>query len=91
MREYRRDVFRYLKRERGDYPDIPANYFDTATFARMCAFRAEAERTRDPGMQGQFPGATLRRGLEARLQSSAVSLFRSWLAAVEQPEFASAE
>jgi homoserine O-succinyltransferase len=90
MREYRRDVLRYLRGERENYPDMPANYFDTATFARMCAFRADAERTRGPALHTRFPQATLRRGLEARLQFSAVSLFRSWLAAVSESEFASA-
>lgn len=83
MREYRRDVGRYLRGERETYPEVPENYFDDATVIRMENFRTEAERRRDPEMALRFPATALRAGLEQRLASSAAAVFGSWTRELE--------
>ena len=79
MREYRRDVGRYLHGERSDYPDMPENYFDAETVRRMASFRESAMTDRGPSRFAAFPKATLRRGLPAQLAASAAKVFTRWL------------
>lgn len=40
LKEYRRDVLRYLSGERADYPDQPENYFSAETSERLTRLRA---------------------------------------------------
>ena len=42
VREYRRDVGRYLRRERDTYPAQPQHYFDPATSRALDVFRTQA-------------------------------------------------
>lgn len=77
MKEYRRDVGRFLRGERDDHPDIPENYFDDETVIRMENFRTKAERTRDPSLAQNFPAVELRSGLEEKLATSAHAIFAS--------------
>lgn len=83
MREYRRDVGRYLNGQRDTYPEIPENYFDNHTVLRMENYRTRAERGRDPQLFDTFPDTALRNGLEARLGASAAAVFGHWLAPVK--------
>ena len=82
MREYRRDVGRFINGLRQDYPEVPESYFDTETTLRMENYRTEAERTRDIRLFEKFPDVTLRRGLGARLANSAAAIFSSWISHV---------
>lgn len=82
MREYRRDVGRYLNGARDIYPEVPENYFDDATVLRMENYRTEAERTRDLRMFDAFPAVRLRAGLEQRLAQSARAVFQAWMESV---------
>lgn len=79
MREYRRDVGRFLNGQQQDYPGVPENYFDNETTLRMENYRTRAERTRDIRMFESFPQVSLRHGLEARLAESAAAIFSSWV------------
>ena len=85
MREYRRDAGRYLAGTRDLYPEVPENYFDTATTLRMENYRSRAERSRDLRLFDAFPAVGLRSGLEAGLASSARALFGNWLSAFTAP------
>lgn len=82
MKEYRRDVGRFLNGLRNDYPEVPENYFDNDTVIRMENFRTLAERSRDPSLMESFPAVALRAGLEQRLALSAAAVFKSWIAQV---------
>ena len=55
LREYRRDVCRYLKRERENYPALPLNYFDDAAAAIARGFRERAYAERAAGADRRFP------------------------------------
>lgn len=81
MREYRRDVGRYLDGTRELYPEMPQGYFDSVTIVRMENYRNMAERNRDIRLFSSFPTAALRSALEARLADSAKAVFGNWLSA----------
>lgn len=79
MKEYRRDVGRFLNGQRPSYPAIPENYFDAPSVRALEAFRDIAERQHDPRLLEAFPATTLRRDLVARLSRSADAVFDYWL------------
>ncbi|MBI2718375.1 MAG: homoserine O-succinyltransferase [Rhizobiales bacterium] len=82
MREYRRDVGRFLAGTRASYPEIPENYFDAGTVRRMQALRLAAEKDRRPDIAQPFPPVGLRRGLADRMRRSAVAVYKSWMAKI---------
>jgi homoserine O-succinyltransferase len=79
LREYRRDIGRYLRRERETYPPLPRGYFDEAGVAAATAFRERALAQRDTALLEGFPTAFLEHRLRP-LGGAAVSrLYRNWL------------
>ncbi len=79
LKEYRRDVGRYLRREQPAWPTLPHGYFTPEAVQLIDAFRGRAESARDPERLAEFPMAPLAAGLEARWQPAAVSIYRNWL------------
>lgn len=51
LREYRRDVRRYLAGERDTYPPLPQGYLDGAAEERFAAFRGRAEAQQRAGQE----------------------------------------
>jgi homoserine O-succinyltransferase len=82
MREYRRDVGRFLSGQREDYPEVPENYFDSDTTIAMENYRTKAERSRDLRLFENFPAVGLRRGLAERLAQSASAVFGNFVASI---------
>ncbi len=78
LREYRRDVARYLKGERQTYPALPKNYFGEAAAAAAIGFREQAVLDRDPELMWRFPMQDLQAGLEAPWRPSAVGIDEKW-------------
>jgi homoserine O-succinyltransferase len=79
LKEYRRDVGRYLRGEQPAWPTLPHGYFGAAALQLIAAFRRRAEPTRDPELLAEFPMAALVGGLEARWQPGAAAIYRNWL------------
>jgi homoserine O-succinyltransferase/O-acetyltransferase len=79
LREYRRDVCRYLKREREDYPALPAGYFDPTATALASGFRAHALADRREGLIAEFPMEALQAGLESPWRACAIGVYEKWL------------
>ena len=77
-REYRRDVGRFLRGRSDRYPEIPCNYFDPDTMARLAAFRAVALRKRCPERASEFP-AIADAAIVQSWSAAAVALYRGWL------------
>lgn len=77
-REYRRDVGRVLRGRSDRYPEIPRNYFDSDTMARLAAFRAVALRKRCPELVSEFP-AIADAAIVQSWSAAAVALYRGWL------------
>jgi len=78
LREYRRDVFRYLNRERENYPALPQNYFGEAAAAAARGFRELAYADRRPEQIDGFPMEQLQAGLECPWRPCAVGIYEKW-------------
>jgi homoserine O-succinyltransferase/O-acetyltransferase len=79
LKEFRRDVRRFLNKERETYPTQPAGYFDAASAPALEAFHAKAIRERDGELMSEFPEAAISASLEHSWKSSASGIYRNWL------------
>jgi homoserine O-succinyltransferase len=84
LKEYRRDVGRFLRGEQAHYPTLPAGYFDAATTARLADFREQALARRAPELLSSFPTDALARGLEHSWRAAAEQLYVNWLDLIAQ-------
>ena len=80
LREYRRDVRRYLSGQRESYPNMPRSYFTPADIAKFEAFSLRAQMTRDTALLSEFSTIKPRQPLLARWNEGASRLYRNWLA-----------
>jgi homoserine O-succinyltransferase len=80
LKEYRRDIRRFLKNERETYPTMPKGYFDTQAEQLLLHFRDAvfSGQRREERMHG-FPDQIVVGGLQKTWHSSAVSFYRNWL------------
>ena len=80
LREYRRDVARFLAGEREHYPPLPLGYFDDGAAAVATAFQARA--LRDPRNEpiAEFPKSTLESGLQCPWRAAALGTYEKWCA-----------
>jgi homoserine O-succinyltransferase len=78
LREYRRDVGRYLSRERESYPPLPQNYLGDAATAAAGHFREQALAERQPDLMSGFPMEQLAAGLEAPWTPCAIGIYEKW-------------
>lgn len=79
LKEYRRDVGRYLRAEQPAWPTLPQGYFNEAGLGLIDSFRSRAEPARDPYLLNGFPMAALAADLQARWQPAAAAIYRNWL------------
>jgi homoserine O-succinyltransferase len=82
LREYRRDVGRFLAGTMDRYPEMPRGYFDDETVVAFDAFRARAQRQRSHDLLEEFPDGNARKRLAHVWHDVAVQLYRNWLTAV---------
>jgi homoserine O-succinyltransferase len=83
--EYRRDVRRYLRGEREDYPAQPVDYFPPAAQALLADLQATAVAgARDPQLIEQFPTEALMAHLSNAWWPVAVRLYANWLVKVRR-------
>jgi homoserine O-succinyltransferase len=83
--EYRRDVGRFLRRERETYPGLPSGYFDEQTTQRLNDFRACALADRRESLMEVFPECPEDR-LKAAWRPAAERLMLNWLARLSTHE-----
>jgi homoserine O-succinyltransferase len=76
-REYRRDVSRYLREDRDDYPAMPEGYFGADAADRLVSFRARALAGRNESLLADFPAAPP--DLSAFWRPAAICIYRNWL------------
>ena len=79
LKEYRRDVGRYLRSEQPAWPTLPHGYFDAEALRLIERFRQRAQSAPNPELLAEFPMAALAAGLEPRWQPGAVAIYRNWL------------
>ena len=82
LKEYRRDVGRYLSGQQSHYPTLPRGYLSADATARLAEFREKAHAQRSATPLESFPFAMVAAGLESTWRSSAVALYRNWLSCI---------
>lgn len=80
LKEYRRDVGRYLGGERELWPSLPCGYFSAEALKTLEAFRLRAERARDDALMDEFPQIELGKDSQAPWRPAAMHIYRNWLA-----------
>ena len=78
--EYRRDLGRFLRRERATCPALPHGYFDAATAALLTDFATRAQADRREEVLAEFPLAAAEQGVCAGWRDGAAQVYRNWLA-----------
>ncbi len=79
LREYRRDVTRFLNGQQPHYPTLPHGYFSQQAIEVLAKFRDEALTRRQPELVERFPFAEIAAGLTNSWVESAVAIYRNWL------------
>ncbi len=79
LKEYRRDIKRFLRGERETYPSMPKGYFDPAAARLVSDFREVALSNRREDLMEGFPDVALGGNLRNTWHSSSVSIYRNWL------------
>lgn len=79
LREYRRDVSRFLAGISAEYPEMPCGYFGEAATAALLAFRAKALQRREKTLIAEFPMALAQRDLLGAWQAAASRLYANWV------------
>ncbi|MFZ1921209.1 MAG: homoserine O-succinyltransferase [Xanthobacteraceae bacterium] len=80
LREYRRDVARFLSCEREYYPVLPSGYFSPDGTAAAEAFRARALADRRAALTAEFPTAALETSLPCPWRPAALGVYEKWCA-----------
>jgi homoserine O-succinyltransferase len=78
LREYRRDIRRFLTGERSSYPEMPEQYFDSKTMAALTVLRESASRQPDPALLAVFDAAVTAPPAPS-WGEPAVSFYARWL------------
>ena len=79
LKEYRRDIGRFLRGERETYPSMPQGYFDTDICRLAEEFQRVALSRRDEEFLASFPDDILANSVQNVWQPSATRVYRNWL------------
>jgi homoserine O-succinyltransferase len=82
LKEYRRDIGRYVRSQQPHYPTLPHDYFTPAALTLLDAFRLRAQAQRAPQVMSTFPLAEIQASLVQTWREGAVQLYRNWLQSV---------
>jgi homoserine O-succinyltransferase len=79
LKEYRRDIKRFLRKERETYPSMPKGYFDRAATKLLTDFRGAVSSDRREEQMEDFPEAAVVGGLQNSWRSPARAIYKNWL------------
>jgi homoserine O-succinyltransferase len=79
LKEYRRDIKRFIRREREIYPSMPRGYFNAAASKLLSDFRERVRLHRCETLLEEFPESEVSDSLQNTWRPSAVSVYRNWL------------
>jgi homoserine O-succinyltransferase len=79
LKEYQRDIARYLSGERDAYPSLPEGSFDAPVVECLRAYEQRARAARDSCPPSDFPFELAAAGLTNRWRAAAVQVYRNWL------------
>jgi homoserine O-succinyltransferase/O-acetyltransferase len=80
LREYRRDVGRFLRGQQAHYPTVPHGYFPPAALELLSAFETRARATPGADLLSEFPVNDLAATLENTWTAGAIAIYGNWLA-----------
>jgi homoserine O-succinyltransferase/O-acetyltransferase len=80
LREYRRDVGRFLRRQQAHYPALPQGYFGPAALELLNAFETRARAAPDAELLADFPLNSIAATLRNSWSAGATGIYRNWLA-----------
>jgi homoserine O-succinyltransferase len=80
LREYRRDVGRFLRGQQAHYPTLPHGYFPPAALELLSAFEARARATPDAELLADFPLTPIAATLKNTWSAGTTGIYRNWLA-----------
>jgi homoserine O-succinyltransferase len=84
LREYQRDVGRFLRAEREAYPQMPRGYFDAGTTAALAAFRERALINRHSDLLADFPSVDVHGPVARAWRPHALRIYSNWLSLLAQ-------
>jgi homoserine O-succinyltransferase/O-acetyltransferase len=79
LKEYRRDIRRFLRRERETYPTMPHGYFGVEATASLAKFRNTALADPHEEVMENFPEAAIAGALRNTWRTSASCIYQNWL------------
>lgn len=79
LREYRRDVGRYLRGEAECYPLLPHGYFDADTESRLDELRGNAMKARSGNVLASVTAELEDASIARAWQGAASGIYRNWL------------
>ena len=80
LKEYKREVLRYLNKEREDYPPLPDNTFNDSATDLAATFRESAlAKNGDAGLIEEFPEEALTQEMRHSWKDVSRQLFFNWL------------
>lgn len=80
LKEYKRELNRYVNGERDDYPPLPANYLNEKGTAILQDFQSQLQAQRVS--LSNFPDAAVQACLENTWRDTAKAIFSNWLSLV---------
>jgi homoserine O-succinyltransferase/O-acetyltransferase len=79
LREYRRDIGRFLRSDRAHYPAAPEHYFNGEAMMLADAFRRRALNERRESLLAEFPMGPLEARVENTWRHSAIGVYANWI------------
>ena len=79
LREYQRDVGRYIKGQAPKYPSMPKNYFDETTVDELAALQEKTLARRREELLPELAAILANKRIGNTWQSSAAGIYRNWL------------
>ena len=79
LREYQRDVGRYIKGQLPKYPSMPRGYFDETTADELAALQEKTLARRREELLPVLTAILANKRIDNTWQSSAAAIYRNWL------------
>ena len=80
LKEYKREVMRYLSNQRQDFPPVPKNYFNQSALAVTQQYKQLVQASsRQIDLLDSFPEGKLKQVLDNPWEKSAHTIFSNWM------------
>ena len=80
LKEYKREIYRYLSGDRKDYPPVPENYFDAAALDVAESYKQIVfNQGQEIELLEQFPESVLQKNISNPWKRDSYTIFKNWL------------